>query len=102
MTDSAKPDPKAILEKYKNDESVIVLEDEEDGVIVTKKFTDDDWKKLDDMIETHPLFSKTPGNIKDNELLQALQAIKYDEDAEKILEQLYVGDPDIRKKPTST
>jgi len=74
--------------KYKDDDSVLLVEDEE-GLIVTKKFTDEDWKKVDEMIENHPLFSKKAGNVEDNELLQALQAIKYDESAEKILEQLY-------------
>lgn len=83
-----KLDTKAILEKYKDDASVILVEDEE-GVIVTKKFTDEDWQKVDEMIDNHPLFSKKAGNIEENELLQALQAIKYDESAEKILEQLY-------------
>ena len=91
MTDAiqtVKLDTKALLDKYKDDDSVLLIEDE-DGIIVTKKFTDEDWKKVDEMIDNHPLFSKNPGNVEDNELLQALQAIKYDESAEQILEQLY-------------
>lgn len=92
---------KALLEKYKDDDSVLLVEDEE-GLIVTKKFTEEDWDKVNDMIDNHPLFSKNASNVEDNELLQALQAIKYDETAENILEQLYVIDFYIRKKPTSS
>ena len=89
-TNTGKLDMKALLEKYKDDDSVLLVDDE-DGPIVTKRFNDEDWDKVNDMIDNHPLFSKNTTNIEDNELLQALQAIKYDEDAEKILEQLYVG-----------
>lgn len=88
QNDKKAEETRAILEKYKDDDSVLLVEDEE-GVIVTKRFNDDDWQKVNDMIDNHPLFSKNPGNVEDNELLQALQAIKYDENAEQILEQLY-------------
>lgn len=79
-----------LYEKYKDDDRYLLIEDGED-LIITPKFTDDDWKKLDKMLDEHPLFAKDLSNVEDNELLQALQAIKYDEPAEKILEQLYVG-----------
>lgn len=87
---------KEILAKYKDDETVTILEDE-DGLFVTPKFGEADWAKLNDMIDNHPLFSKT-ADIENNELLQALQAIKYDESAEKILENLYVECSYSRKK----
>lgn len=77
------------LLKYKDDDKYIIIQDDDD-VIVAEKFTDDDWTKVEEMIDTHPLFSKDVGNIENNELLQALQAIKYDETAETILENLYV------------
>lgn len=79
---------KEILAKYKDDESVMILEDEE-GLFLAPKFNDEDWQKVDDMIDNHPLFSKNP-DFENNELLLALQAIKYDESAETILENLYV------------
>lgn len=80
---------KELLAKYKDDDSVILVEDEY-GMFATPKFKDDDWEKLNEMIDNHPLFSKKM-DIENNELLQALQAIKYDETAEQILENLYVG-----------
>lgn|SRR3990167_9592247 len=85
LTDAAKQK----LLKYKDDDRYIVVQDDEE-VIVAEKFTDDDWTKVEQMIDTHPLFSKDMADIENNELLQALQAIKYDESAETILENLYV------------
>ena len=78
------------LLKYKDDDRYIIVQDEDD-VIVSEKFTEDDWSKVEQMIDTHPLFSKELGNVENNELLQALQSIKYDESAETILENLYVA-----------
>lgn len=95
-----KQDTKALLEKYKDDDGVLLVEDEE-GLIVTKKFNEEDWQKVNDMIDNHPLFSKNASNVEENELLQALQAIKYDESAEKILEQLYVSHLEPRKRQTN-
>ena len=81
---------KALLAKYKDDKDFVCVQDG-DEVIVTPKFTDEDWKKVDDMFENHPMFSMNNADIENNEMLQALQAIKYDESAEKILENLYVS-----------
>ena len=86
-----------LLEKYKDDDTVICVEDG-DELIVAPKFTDEDWKKVDQMIDQHPLFSKNTGDIGNNELLQALQAIKYDESAEKILENLYKEGNEVMKQ----
>lgn len=77
-----------ILDKYGNDERYICIE-EEDDVVVTKKWEQEDWDKMENMIDTHPLFAKEIDDIENNELLQALQQIKYDESAEVILEKLY-------------
>lgn len=86
------------LQKYKDDDKYIIIQDD-DELIVAEKFTDDDWAKVEDMIDTHPLFAKDMSDIENNELLQALQAIKYDETAETILENLYVcAVVDSRKK----
>ncbi len=82
--------PDEIFAKYKDDDNFIVVRDD-DEVIVAPKFTDDDWNKLDKMIDEHPLFAKEIKNIEDNELFLALQSIKYDESAEVILEKLYVA-----------
>ena len=76
------------LAKYKDDDRYICVEDDGE-VIVAEKFTDEDWKKVEDMIDSHPLFSRSFDDVQGNEMLQALQAIKYDEDAETILENLY-------------
>jgi hypothetical protein len=89
---------KELLAKYKDDDSVILVEDEY-GMFATPKFKEEDWDKLNDMIDNHPLFSKNI-DVENNELLQALQAIKYDETAEKILENLYVRLDNSRKKLT--
>lgn len=81
------------LEEYKNDKDYIVVDaDEEDPAFVVKKFTDQDWDQLEDYLDEHPLFMKEfdIDKIDQNPLLSALQAIKYDEGAEQILEKLYV------------
>lgn len=83
--------PEEIFAKYKDDDNFIVVKDD-DEVIVAPKFTDEDWNKLDKMIDEHPLFAKEVKNLEDNELFLALQSIKYDESAEVILEKLYVRD----------
>lgn len=88
------------LQKYKDDDKYIIIQDD-DELIIAEKFTDDDWTKVEEMIDTHPLFAKDMADIENNELLQALQAIKYDESAETILENLYVCFfADSRKKAT--
>ena len=76
------------LAKYKDDDRYICVEDDGE-VLVAEKFSDEDWKKVEDMIDNHPLFSKNFEDVEHNEMLQALQAIKYDESAETILENLY-------------
>lgn len=83
--------PDEIFAKYKDDDNFIVVR-EDDEVIVAPKFTDEDWSKLDKMIDEHPLFAKDIKNLEENELFLALQSIKYDESAEVILEKLYVGE----------
>jgi len=81
------------LAKYKDDEDYICYEDEEEAeVYVAKKFSDDDWKNVEKMIDEHPLFCKEFKDVESNDLLLALQTLKYDESAEKILENLYVGE----------
>lgn len=80
---------KETLAKYKDDDRYICLQDEDGDVGVVEKFTDEDWNRVENMIDTHPLFSKDFKDLENNELLQALQALKYDEDAETILENLY-------------
>ena len=91
--------PEEIFAKYKDDDNFIVVRDD-DEVIVAPKFTDEDWNKLDKMIDEHPLFAKEVKNLEDNELFLALQSIKYDESAEVILEKLYVRNDSRRKKAT--
>ena len=83
------------LEEYRKDENMIVIEadDEDDVPIVVEKFTEEDWEKLDDYIDSHPLFMNDikPEDAENNEYISALQSIKYDESAEKIMNNLYVS-----------
>ena len=59
---------------------------------VTKKFEEEDWQKLDDFMNEHPLFNNqyTEKDFEKNEYLQALASIKYDASAEEIMTKLYV------------
>lgn len=76
--------------KYKDDPNYVVQE--VDGeLFVAPKFTDEDWNKMETMIDKHPLFAKDLSDVENNEFLSALQAIKYDEESEVTLERLYVG-----------
>ncbi len=77
------------INKYKDDPNFI-LQNMDGDIVVTPKFTDEDWKKVEDMIDTHPLFCKNFSDVENSPMLQALQSIKYDETAEIILEKLYV------------
>lgn len=87
------PNEKEKYAKYLEDENFIVIEDDEGGpTIVTRKFTDEDWEEAEDYFNKHPLFFNdlTEDDLETNEYLQGLQAIKYDQDAETILERRYV------------
>ena len=78
--------------QYVDDPDYNVIEDDEGGpTIVAKKYTDEEWDKLFDYMDNHPLFKNDLdwGDVDSNEYLQALQSIKYDEDAEITMERLY-------------
>lgn len=80
-------------EKYITDENFIVIEDDEGGpTIVTKKYNDEDWDKVEEYFDSHPLFFNdvSADDLDTNEYLQALQAMQYDEEAEVLLEKFYV------------
>jgi hypothetical protein len=79
---------------YRDSDDYVSYLDEEEGVIkVTKKFNDEDWDEMDNFFDSHPLFNNDLGaeDLETNEYLQALQAIKYDQNAEEIMEKLYVS-----------
>lgn len=78
---------------YRDSPDYVTYHDEEEKVIkVTKKFTEKDWEEMDSFFDSHPMFNNdlSMDDLKSNEYLQALQAIKYDEDASAIMEKLYV------------
>lgn len=60
---------------------------------VTKKFQEEDWQKLDDFMNEHPLFNNkyTEEDFEKNEYLQGLAAMKYDATSEEIMMKLYVS-----------
>ena len=59
---------------------------------MTKKYQEEDWKKLDDFMNEHPLFNNQykEEDFQKNEYLQALASIKYDASSEEIMTKLYV------------
>lgn len=88
------PDQKYKYERYLKDPNFIVIEDDEGGpTIVTKKYTDEDWDRVEDYFDNHPLFINdlTADDLENNEYLQALQAMKYDQEAEVLFEKFYVN-----------
>lgn len=79
---------------YRDSEDYVTYHDEEEGVIkVTNKFKEEDWDKMDDFLNTHPLFNNeyTEADLETNEYLQALHAMKNDITAEENMNRFYVS-----------
>jgi tetratricopeptide (TPR) repeat protein len=77
---------------YRDSDDYVTYIDEEEGVVkVTKKFKEEDWNKMDDFLNTHPLFNNeyTEADLETNEYLQALHAMKQDINAEQTMEKFY-------------
>jgi hypothetical protein len=79
---------------YRDSEDYVTYHDDEEGVIkVTKKFNEQDWEEMDNFFDSHPMFNNdlSADDLENNQYLQALQALKYDQTAEETMEKLYVS-----------
>lgn len=87
------PEDRYKYERYLTDDNFIVIEDDEGGpTIVTKRYNDEDWDKVEEYFDSHPLFFNDVNgdDLETNEYLQALQAMQHDLQAEELLEKFYV------------